>query len=164
MNIQYYFPKTTQEKFELMEFVHSNTDSFILNTFGYVWENRGWWDKFPIQVYKIGDIIAGMHAFTIDTKAPDMIKTYYIVIAKPFRGRGIAKKLTLDVLGEYRNTSKRYFVNSEEKSDGVAFYKKIFNNNYKMEINEFGTADYIFEASVKDLYNDLSTNNSISEK
>ena len=57
MSIQYYFAKTDDEKFQLMEFVYNNTDSFILNTFGYLWESRDWWDKFPIQVYKIGDVI-----------------------------------------------------------------------------------------------------------
>lgn len=149
MNIQYFFPKNNKEKFELMQFVYDNTDTFVMNTFGYVWESRGWWDKFPIQVYKIGDIIAGMHAFTVDTKGPDIIKTYYIITGKPFRGRGIAKKLTLDILGEYGKTDKKYFVNSEEGSDGVGFYKKLFSNNYKMEINEFDKADYIFEAPIK---------------
>lgn len=153
-NIQYYFAKNTQEKFRLMEFVYENTDSFIMNTFGYVWESRGWWDKFPIQVYKVGDVIAGMHAFTVDTKGPDIIKTYYIVTGRPFRGRGIAKKLTMDILGEYKNTNKEYFVNSEEGSDGVKFYKKLFSNNYKMELNEFDTADYIFRSPVKNFFNE----------
>lgn len=154
MNIQYFFPKNTQEKFELMEFVYNNTDSFIMNTFGYVWESRGWWDEFPIQVYKAGDIIAGMHAFTVDTKGPGIIKTYYIVTSKSFRGSGIAKKLTMDILGEYKNTDKEYLVNSEESSDGVGFYKKLFNNNYKMEVNEFNTADYIFRSPIKAFFNE----------
>lgn len=149
MNIEYYFPKNNKEKFELMQFVYDNTDTFIMNTFGYVWENRGWWNKFPIQVYKIGDIIAGMHAFTVDTKGQDIIKTYYIVTGKSFRGHGIAKKLILDILDEYGKTDKKYFVNSEASSDGVGFYKKFFNNNYKMEINEFDKVDYIFEAPIK---------------
>lgn len=164
MNIQYYFPKNNKEKFELMQFVYDNTDTFVMNTFGYLWESRGWWDKFPIQVYKVGDIIAGMHAFTVNTKAPNTIKTYYVVTGKAFRGNGIAKKLTMDILGEYRNTDMKYFVNSEEGSDGVGFYKKLFNNIYKMEINEFDKADYIFEAPVKTLYNDNSINNSIAKK
>lgn len=164
MSIQYYFSKNNKEKFELMQFVYDNTDTFVMNTFGYLWESRGWWDKFPIQVYKVGDIIAGMHAFTVNTKAPNTIKTYYIVTGKAFRGNGIAKKLTLDILGEYHNTDMMYFVNSEEGSDGVGFYKKLFNNTYKMEINEFNKADYIFEAPVKTLYNDNSTNNSITKE
>jgi ribosomal protein S18 acetylase RimI-like enzyme len=164
MSIQYYFPRNEDEKFQLMEFIHKNTDSFILNTFGYVWENRGWWDKFPIQVYKVGDIIAGVHAFSVDTKAPNTIKTYYIVTSKSFRGQGIGKKMTVDLLAEYCNTDKNYYVNSEETSDGVEFYKKIFKNNFKINVNQFGTLDYVFEAPVKQLYNDLSNNINITEK
>lgn len=155
MNIQYWFPKSTDEKFKLMKFVYDNTDSFILNTFGYVWESRGWWDRFPIQVYMVGDVLAGMHAFTVDTKAPDIIKTYYIVTGKAFRGQGIGKKLTMDILGEYSNANKKYFVNSEENSDGVGFYKKLFDNRYKVVINEFDTVDFIFEEGVTEIYNRL---------
>jgi ribosomal protein S18 acetylase RimI-like enzyme len=155
MNIQYWFPKSTDEKFKLMKFVYDNTDSFILNTFGYVWESRGWWDRFPIQVYMVGDVLAGIHAFTVDTKAPDTIKTYYIVTGKAFRGQGIGKKLTMDILGEYSNANKKYFVNSEENSDGVGFYKKLFDNRYKVVINEFDTVDFIFEEGVTEIYNRL---------
>lgn len=155
MNIQYWFPKSTDEKFKLMKFVYDNTNSFILNTFGYVWESRGWWDRFPIQVYMVGDVLAGIHAFTIDTKAPDTIKTYYIVTGKAFRGQGIAKKLTTDILGEYSNTNKKYFVNSEENSDGVGFYKKLFDSRYKVVINEFDTVDFIFEEGATEIYNRL---------
>lgn len=162
--IEYNFAKNTEEKFRLMKFVYQNTDNFILNTFGYIWESRNWWDQFPITTYMIGDEIAGLHAFTIDTKAPDTIKTYYIVTGKCFRGKGIAKKLTLDLLGEYSNTDKKYFVNSEENSDGIGFYKKIFNDRYTISINEFGTIDYNFQALIKQLYNDLSNNNSIPKK
>ena len=151
MNIQYYTPKTVDDKMKLMKFVYDNTDSFILNTFGYLWESRGWWDKFPIQLYKIDDQIAGMHAFTVDTKAPNTIKTYYIITGKIFRGTGIAKKLTMDVLNEFKNTDKKYFVNSEEGSHGVGFYKKLFNNKFTLHMNEFGTVDYNFEASIKTL-------------
>ena len=106
MSIQYYYPKTSEEKMELMEFVYKNTDSFILNTFGYLWESRGWWDKFPIQVSKSGSVITGLHAFTVDTKAPNTIKTYYIVTGKAFRKMGIAKALTYDMLNEFKNSGK----------------------------------------------------------
>lgn len=133
-----------------MKFVYDNTDSFVLNTFGYLWESRGWWDKFPIQVSKTGSVITGLHAFTIDTKAPDTIKTYYIVTSKAFRKMGIAKAVTFDMLYEFKNTGKSYYVNSEEGSDGVGFYKKMFGD-FKMEINEFGTADYIFQAPIIDI-------------
>ena len=152
MSIQYYYPKTSEERMELMEFVYKNTDSFILNTFGYLWESRGWWDKFPIQVSKSGSVITGLHAFTVDTKAPNTIKTYYIVTGKAFRKMGIAKALTYDMLNEFKNSGKNYYVNSEEGSGGVNFYKKMFRD-FKMEINEFGTADYIFQAPILDILN-----------
>jgi hypothetical protein len=34
--IKYLQPTTVDEKMKLMEFVYDNTDSFILNTFGYL--------------------------------------------------------------------------------------------------------------------------------
>jgi hypothetical protein len=58
----------TNTKLKLMEFVYDNTDSFIMNTFGYLWQEREWWNKFPVEVYKVGDIIAGLHAYTVNTK------------------------------------------------------------------------------------------------
>lgn len=149
MNIQYYTPKTPDDKMKLMKFVYDNTDSFILNTFGYLWESRGWWDKFPIQLCFINDEIVGMHAFTVDTKAANTIKTYYIITSKKFRGTGIAKKLTMDVLNNLKYTEKIYFVNSEKGSHGVNFYKKIFNDTFTLRNNEFGTIDYYFEAPIK---------------
>jgi hypothetical protein len=56
------------------------------------------------------------------------------------------------MLNEFKNSGKNYYVNSEEGSDGVNFYKKMFKN-FKMEINEFGTADYIFQAPIVDILN-----------
>ena len=143
--IEFITPKNIDNKFELMEFVYNNTDSFIMNTFGYVWESRNWWDKFPIQVYRVGNVIAGLHAYTINTKAPSVLKTYYIVTGKAFRGQGIAKKLTLNSIIKHRYECNTYYVNSEEKSGGVEFYTKYFGNRFKMEKNQFGTFDYIFE-------------------
>lgn len=160
--INYITPKTIDEKFRLMKFIHDNSDSFIMNTFGYLWENRQWWDKFPIQTYTVGETVAGLHAFTVDTKNVDTIKTYYIITHPAFRGQGIAKKMLFDLFSEFRNTDKKYFVNSEENSEGVNFYKKIFKDRFTLKINEFGTVDYIFEAPIKQLYNDLSNNISIS--
>ena len=99
-----------------------------------------------------------MHAFTIDTKGQDIIKTYYIVTAKSFRGRGIAKDLTMDILNEYKNTNKKYFVNSEENSDGAKFYKKLFKNNYTVQSNDFNTCDLIFKSTIKDLLDQTPKN------
>lgn len=151
MNIKYILPRSVDEKFELMQFVYNNTDSFIMNTFGFVWENRGWWSKFPIQVYKVGDEIAGLHAFTWNNKKESTIKTYYIVTHKAFRGQGIAKKLIFYTLDKYSEVSDNYFVNSEENSEGVTFFKKIFKEKYKLSKNEFGTLDYNFESLIEDI-------------
>lgn len=140
----------TNTKIKLMEFVYDNTDSFIMNTFGYLWQERGWWDKFPVEVYKVGDIIAGLHAYTVDTKGFNIAKTYYIVTGKAFRGKGIAKKLTKDALHRLKDnkTASTYYVNTEEKSDGVKLYKSLFKNEYKIEKNQFGTMDYIFSDKI----------------
>jgi GNAT superfamily N-acetyltransferase len=136
----------TNTKLKLMEFVYDNTDSFIMNTFGYLWQEREWWNKFPVEVYKVGDIIAGLHAYTVNTKGLNIAKTYYIVTGKAFRGQGIAKKLTKAALRRLndKKTASTYFVNTEEKSNGVKFYKSLFNSEYKIEKNQFGTLDYIF--------------------
>ena len=68
--IKYLQPTTVDEKMKLMEFVYDNTDSFILNTFGYLWESRLWWQTQPIQVYIVNDKIVGLHAFSVNTKGP----------------------------------------------------------------------------------------------
>lgn len=151
MNIKYILPRSVEEKFQLMEFVFNNTDSFIMSTFGFVWENREWWSAFPIQVYKVNDQIIGLHAFTYNHKKPNTIKTYYIVTHKAFRGQGIAKKLILHTLNAYSEVSNNYFVNSEESSEGVEFFKKLFKDKYLLTKNEFGTVDYNFEAPVDEI-------------
>jgi len=150
-NIQFYTAMNDDSKFQLMEFIYKNTDSFILNTFGYVWENRKWWLKQPIMAYYDKDIIVGMHAFSVNTKAEDTLKTYYIVVDKKYRGKGIAKTLTIEALKEYRNLCKYYFVNSEENSDGVKFYKKLFGNQFTEKRNQFGSIDFEFKAEIFDL-------------
>lgn len=152
--IEYIYPYTQETKFKLMEFVFKNTDSFILNTFGYLWEERKWWDTFPVQVYKIDDKIVGLHAFSIGTKDNNTFKTYYIITDKNSKGKGIAKQLILSSLEMYlSDTITTYYVNSEESSDGIGFFTKLFNNNFTKEINQFGTADYIFKAPIKTILN-----------
>lgn len=146
-------PETIDGKFQLMEFVYKNTDSFIMNTFGFVWENRQWWSKFPVQVYKIDNQIIGLHAFTYNTKKESTIKTYYIVTHKAFRGQGIAKKMIIHTLNTYSEVSSNYFVNSEENSDGMHFFKKLFNDKFLLTKNEFGSLDYVFEAPIDHILN-----------
>lgn len=150
--IKYVQPISVDDKFKLMEFVFKNTDSFILNTFGFVWESRNWWGKQPIMIYTDKDNnILGLHAFSINTRKPDTIKTYYIVVDKALRGKGIAKKLTVQALQDNKTFASNYFVNSEENSDGVKFYNKLFYNKYTTHKNEFGTLDYYYEAPVADI-------------
>jgi len=149
--IKYLQPTTVEEKMKLMEFVYKNTDSFILNTFGYLWESRLWWCMQPIQVYMQGKEIIGLHAFSINTKAPGTLKTYYIVTSKNHRKQGIAKKLTLKALKDYKDKCDNYFVNSEENSDGVHFYKKLFDYQFTIHKNEFGTNDLNFEQSIESI-------------
>ena len=151
--IKYLQPTTVEEKMKLMEFVYKNTNSFILNTFGYLWESRLWWCVQPIQVYMVGDVIAGLHAFSVNTKAQGTLKTYYIVTGKAFRKQGIAKQLTLKALRDYKDKCDNYFVNSEENSDGIHFYSSLFDHQYTLTKNEFGTLDYNFEESIKSLTN-----------
>ncbi len=135
---------SAESKMKVMKFVYENTNSFIMNTFGYVWEGRKWWGKHPIMLMMEGETIIGLHAFTVNAKNSKRIKTYYIVTHRDYRGKGIAKTLTFEALKEFRNKSEIYFVNSEESSDGVAFYKKLFNNTFTLKQNEFGTNDYEF--------------------
>jgi GNAT superfamily N-acetyltransferase len=136
---------------KMMEFIYKNTDSFILNTFGYLWESRNWWETFPVQLVKIDSDIICLHAYTKNNKAPGLMKTYYVVTHKAFRGQGLAKKLTIQSIRDSQYDCENYFVNSEENSPGVSFYKKLFNDNYTMTKNEFGTLDYNFQAPIKTL-------------
>jgi hypothetical protein len=142
---------TTEDKFKLMEFVYKNTNSFIMNTFGYLWADRNWWQNHPIEAYMTGDVIAGIHAKAIiSKKAPDdTLKTYYIVTGKAFRGQGIAKKLIHHSLFNNTHYVKNYYVNTEENSEGVQFFTKVLQQNYRIEKNEFGTFDYVFELPIK---------------
>jgi len=149
--IKYLQPTTVDEKMKLMEFVYDNTDSFILNTFGYLWESRLWWQTQPIQVYIINDKIVGLHAFSVNTKGPNILKTYYIITSKDYRKQGIAKKLILKALKDYKDKSDNYFVNSEQDSDGKEFFLKLFSHQYVLSANEFGTFDFEFEQPIDNL-------------
>jgi predicted GNAT family acetyltransferase len=139
------------KKMELMEFVYNNSNSFILNTFGFIWESRQWWGMQPIQVYKKDGNIVGLHAFTTNHKGPGVLKTYYIITDKTCRGEGIARELTSYALNEYKDICKTFFVNSEEGSDGVYFYKLMFDNQYTTTVNEFGSKDFIFQKSITEI-------------
>lgn len=144
--LEYTSPKTQDQKYKLMEFMYDNTDSFVMNTFGYLWETRDWWEKFPILVsyYEDTDILAGLHAFTCNTKAPGVLKTYYIVTGKQFKGQGVAKLMTKAALVDSQLWCDIFYVNSNS-TEGIAFYKKLIGEPISRKYNEFGGEDCEFE-------------------
>jgi GNAT superfamily N-acetyltransferase len=146
--IEYLLPKSQEDKYALMKFVYDNTDSFVMNTFGYLWENRQWWFEHPIMVayYENTDVIVGLHAFTVSTKATDTLKTYYIVTDKKFKGQGIAKMLTKRALHDTQLWCNQFYVNSNS-SDGIAFYTKLVGEPVSRKHNEFGGEDCEFQCS-----------------
>lgn len=153
MNIVTVYPTNYQEKCELMEFVYKNTDSFIMNTFGFLWESRDLW-SYGVDVAKDdkGNII-GLHAAHIkDINNEPHVKTYYIVTDKNRQGEGIAKKLILHLLldATIANYSK-YYVNSEINSPGVKFFKKFIGIEPEIVNNDFGTTDCVFKTTIAEI-------------
>jgi len=151
--IKYLQPITINDKMKLMQFVYDNTDSFILNTFGFLWESRQWWQTQPIQILTVNDKIVGLHAFSINTKAPGTLKTYYIITSKDHRKQGIAKRLIVKALEDYKDKCDNYFVNTEQDSDGKHLFLKLFDNQYVLHKNEFNTFDMNFEQSIESILN-----------
>lgn len=163
-DIDFVTVKTQDEKYKLMEFVYNNTNSFIMNTFGFLWETRRWWNINPILTFKQDGVLVGLHAFAVSTKQPyDKLKTYYIVVDKNHRGKKIAKQMTLVALDEFKHCAENFYVNSEESSDGVAFYKSMFKDRYTTKRNEFGTIDYVFEAPIMDIINENTVHSSVTK-
>ena len=149
--LQYIKCKSQADKYRLSEFIYENTDNFVMNTFALLWENRKFWEKFrPLIMWdKSTGKIIGLHAFAekkIDNKK--YLKTYYIVIHKKYRGKGIAKQLTMQVLSDFQEKYKWFYVNSVEGSDGEYFYRKTITNKPSKKVNEFGTTDLIFTGSI----------------
>ena len=151
IEIKYIVPSAQTQKYELMKFLYDNTEEFVMNTFGYLWESRQWWDKFPIMIATQCNTerIIGLHAFTLNTKAPDTLKTYYIAVKKSHRGKGIAKRMTLQALNDSVLFCSKFYVNSTEASDGCKLYSSLFKNGYKESPNEFGLIDYEFCDDIK---------------
>ena len=147
MNIQKIIINDCDEldKLRFMQFIYKNTDSFIMNTFGHVWSGRNWWKKYPIELcVNEKNEVLGLHAYTVNDKIKDALKTYYIVVNKKFRGKGIAKILIKNAIYEHKDKIKNYYVNSDIKSDGFMFYLNWFGNNFKMESNDFNSKDAVF--------------------
>tara|TARA_E500000318_G_scaffold106859_1_gene115337 strand:- start:481 stop:954 length:474 start_codon:yes stop_codon:yes gene_type:complete len=145
---------TEIDKLRFIKFVYNNTDSFIMNTFGHTWSGRNWWEKYPIELC-VGDNgkVLGLHAYTVNDKFEDTLKTYYIVTAKDTRGQGIAKLLIKNAIFKYKDNIKFYYVNSDIKSDGAIFYKKWLGNNFIEEDNDFNSKDIIFKEPIYNIIN-----------
>lgn len=157
MNINYVTVNNLNEidKLRFIKFVYDNTDSFIMNTFGHAWSGRNWWDKFPIEVCTDdGGKVLGLHAYTVNTKAPQTLKTYYIVTSKDSRGQGIAKLLIKNAIYKHKDDIKFYYVNSDVRSEGAIFYKKWLGQNFEIEKNDFNSQDIIFKEPIYNIINE----------
>lgn len=140
-----------QEQFKNMKFVYDNSDSFIMNTFGWLWSTKEWWDNKDAKIDRFitptGEIET-LHAFYI-SHALQRIKTYYIVVHVNRRGEGLAKALIKKGIVDYSGFT--YYVNSEENSAGVKFYTKWLGEPTSKKSNDFGTNDFIWEVPVKEV-------------
>lgn len=155
MSIEYcYSYGADDEEEEIIKFVSDNSDSVIMSTFGDLWSGRHWWRDFPVLLALENDEIVGMHAFTTNTKALSTLKTYYILTARGHERKGIAKKLILAALREKKYICEDYYVNSEENSPGVGFFKKLLKMEPALKQNEFGTFDAVFVKPIQDILNE----------
>ena len=124
MNIKYVTIDNLTEidKLRFIKFIFENTNSFILNTFGHTWSGRDWWSKYPIEVCTDDNgKVLGLHAYTVNDKYKDSLKTYYIVTSKDSRGQGIAKLLIKNAIYKNKDKISFYYVNSDTKSEGAIF-------------------------------------------
>jgi GNAT superfamily N-acetyltransferase len=156
MNINYVTidQLTEIDKLRFIRFIYNNTDSFILNTFGHTWSGRNWWEKYPIEVCtdEKGKVL-GLHAYTVNGKYKDALKTYYIVTSKDSRGMGIAKLLIKNAVYKHKDNIKFYYVNSDIKSEGAIFYKKWLGDNFVEKDNDFNSKDIIFKEPIYNIIN-----------
>jgi GNAT superfamily N-acetyltransferase len=137
------------DKLRYIKFIYDNTDSFILNTFGHTWSGRKWWEKFPIELCldDAGNIL-GLHAYTTNDSVKGRMKTYYIVISKDARGKGIAKLLIENAITKHKDKIEYYYVNTDVRSDGMKFFKKWLGNKFIIKDNDFNSQDMIFEEPI----------------
>ena len=137
------------DKLRFIKFVYDNTDSFIMNTFGHVWSGRNWWGKFPIEVCTddAGRVL-GLHAYSVNDKHKNTLKTYFIVTSKAARGRGIAKLLIKNAIYKHKDKIAFYYVNSDVRSDGFSFFKKWLGENYEIVDNDFNSQDIIYKEPI----------------
>ena len=137
------------DKLRFIKFVYDNTDSFIMNTFGHVWSGRNWWKKFPIEVCTddAGRVL-GLHAYSVNDKHKNTLKTYFIVTGKAARGHGIAKLLIKNAIYKHKDKIAFYYVNSDVRSDGFSFFKKWLGENYEILDNDFNSQDIIYKEPI----------------
>lgn len=151
MNLKYATINDMNEldKLRFIKFVYDNTDSFIMNTFGHVWSGRDYWNKFPIEVCTddAGRVL-GLHAYTVNDKYKDTLKTYFIVTDKNSRNMGIAKLLIKNAIYKHKNSVKYYYVNSDVRSAGFSFFKKWLGEKYEIVKNDFNSQDIIYEEPI----------------
>lgn len=151
MNLKYVTINELNEldKLRFIKFIYDNTDSFIMNTFGHVWSGRDWWEKFPIEVCvdENGKVL-GLHAYNVNEKYENTLKTYYIVISQEARRRGIGKLLIKNAIHKHKDKINFYYVNSDVKSEGFHFFKKWLGENYEITDNDFDSQDIIYKEPI----------------
>jgi len=158
MNIKYVTIDNLTEidKLRFIKFIFDNTNSFILNTFGHTWSGRDWWSKYPIEVCTDDNgKVLGLHAYTVNDKYKDSLKTYYIVTSKDSRGQGIAKLLIKNAIYKNKDKISFYYVNSDTKSEGAIFYKKWLGKNFTLEDNDFNSQDIIFKEPIYNIIDEV---------
>jgi GNAT superfamily N-acetyltransferase len=139
--------RKTSDKEKLYAYVNEHITDPILLTFLTLWEDRGYWEKFePTIIEKDGKII-GFVAYTIDEKYKDKLKVYYLHVCDSHRGKGLGKELLELCYQEAKFNNVNFYFVSEENSDGYKLFKDKFE--YKKELNEFNTYDYIFDIETK---------------
>ena len=148
------------DKLRIIKWVYNNTNTFIMNTFGHVWSGRNWWKEFPVQlcVDEEGRVMA-LHAYTVNTKKPKTLKTYYIITDKKHRGKGLAKLLIKNAINKHKDKIDTYYVNTDDRSDGSIFYIRWFGNRYKKEGNDFNSTDLIFEEPIYNIIDEETKDN-----
>jgi len=148
------------DKLRIIKWVYKNTDTFIMNTFGHVWSGRNWWEKFPVQVcIDENNKVMALHAYTVNDKKPKTLKTYYIVTSQDCRGKGLAKLLIKNAIYKHKDVIEKYYVNTDDRSDGSIFYIRWFGNNFIKEKNDFNSTDLVFEEPIYNIIDEETKDN-----
>lgn len=144
---------TQEQKYEIGQFIFDNTETFVLNTFMYLWESRDWWKSQPIDTCRDQDGKLVGIKINAEKKEIDTLKSYYSVIRKDYREKHIFSRLLLESL--YDHDCKYIIVTCTVGRDGERFYgrlldgKKSCKTEYKT--SEFGDTDVVFTIELKDM-------------